>query len=360
MQPVTFFNGKIANGNLVFVEITNSGTICLVDTDPTVNNNLYFEVKNCTTNIIDNNLFVYLNTQSTQYIEVSKQNEMYSQLILEINKQTKPSLYDKLVGKKLGLLLGFLVALVVGCYFLFVNVLPNMAASLISIDQEKTLGDKMFASFIDSEKIDSSSTIQIQKFANSLNLSSKYKFTVTVLKNKEINAFAMPGGNIVVYSGIINSMKSYDELVALLGHESTHITQRHTLKHLLSGIGANIGLLIFTGNSNGLTTGVLSNANQLRSLHFSRGLETEADNKGMQKMIDNNIDPVGMKKLMKTLQGENKDKEPLMLKFISTHPLTKERIKNANYFIEKHKNNIYTVNQSLDSIFQNIKDKYSY
>jgi len=76
---------------------------------------------------------------------------------------------------------------------------------------------------------------------------------------------------------------------------------------------------------------IINNANNLRELSYSRELEMEADNDGMKLMVKNNINPLGMKWLMEDLRKLD-DEMPSSISFLSTHPLTDERIKNATDF----------------------------
>ena len=87
----------------------------------------------------------------------------------------------------------------------------------------------MYQSMMQGETIDKERTKLLQEFARSMQLSNNYPIKLTVVKNKEVNAYAIPGGNIVVYSGILKAMRSPDELAALLGHETAHINERHSL-----------------------------------------------------------------------------------------------------------------------------------
>ena len=78
----------------------------------------------------------------------------------------------------------------------------------------------------------------------------------------------------------------------------------------------------------------MSNAEALNGLHYSRSLESEADRKAMDILLANGVKLEGMRQLMQTLQKEGD--VPGSLSFLSSHPLTKERIKEAGRYIGQH------------------------
>ncbi len=94
----------------------------------------------------------------------------------------------------------------------------------------------------------------------------------------------------------------------------------------------------------------------LRELNYSRTLEKEADDKGMELMVQNHLSPAGMKALMITLQ-EKASEEGEGFAFLSTHPLTKKRIRNADKFIKKHKSDVYQSRPGLTSLWQQMQER---
>jgi predicted Zn-dependent protease len=111
-------------------------------------------------------------------------------------------------------------------------------------------------------------------------------------------------------------------------------------------------LSAFFGDVSGLSSGILSQVNRFKSLDYSRELETEADNNGLQIMLKNKVDPKGMLVLLKLLKEVNLE-EPGLMKYLSTHPDTDSRINNisANPFAKK----TFDPNKQLKVIFENIK-----
>lgn len=244
------------------------------------------------------------------------------------------------VGKKIRrnwkwpvLLMG-IAAFLVAAYFGLISLLTSVGLHLVSIEKEKELGDMIFHSMSDGLKIDSFSSKSLRRFASHLELSTDYPLKFTVVDDKTINAFAIPGGHIVVYKGILDEMKDPEELVALLGHEASHINERHSLRSILRQLSGSVLLTMVFGDLGSIGASIAGQADQLRTLSYSRSLEEEADQKGMEIMMANKIDPQGMVGLMERLQKA--DSGTALPGFLSTHPLTSERKKTAIQFIKKH------------------------
>ncbi len=154
---------------------------------------------------------------------------------------------------------------------------------------------------------------------------SPYKFRVFVLNSPMINAFAAPGGTIIVMRGLLEQTKNPEELAGVLAHEMQHIIRRHTTRLLIQQ--ASIGLLLgaMTGNTDKATSYGLETARAFGLMRYSRGIEEEADIEGMQMLLDAGIDPEGMVTFFGTLK-EKGAKLPSFLKYLSTHPSADDRI----------------------------------
>ncbi len=161
-----------------------------------------------------------------------------------------------------------------------------------------------------------------------------------VIKGKEINAFAAPGGHIYVTTALIN-LASDQELASVLAHEVGHVVARHSLKsleqaNLLSGIADLIGSV--TGVA-GETAGQLGSiATQivgggLLSVH-TREEEREADFLGVHTMVRAGYDPEGMITMFQKIQRVGDSNSDLLGAIFADHPDVSERIENTRYEIE--------------------------
>ena len=152
------------------------------------------------------------------------------------------------------------------------------------------------------------------------------------------NAFALPGGKTYVTAGLMQLMDNERQLAAVLGHEITHVTARHTVEHLQNQIGAAV-LVELAGYAAGedkaqtaqAATEIVTN---MVNLSYSRRDEYEADRGGIQYLAAAGYNPWGMVELLEKLMSLH-EKEPGRLgEMFQTHPLTSKRIEEAREFIE--------------------------
>jgi predicted Zn-dependent protease len=217
------------------------------------------------------------------------------------------------------------LGLLVLAYIYLLPWIAGKATGLVSEELEIQLGNSLSEVYLKEGAINDSATYYSNELVKQLDLHTKYPIHIYVIESKEINAFAVPGGNIFVYSGLLNKINSYHAYVALLGHEATHVIKRHSLKSMLSSAASGVLIAYFFGDINGFTGWAVSKADAFKQLNYSRALETEADQNGLQLMIKNKINPRGMLDLLKVLQKESEDMPDLM-KYLSTHPATEDRI----------------------------------
>jgi predicted Zn-dependent protease len=255
-----------------------------------------------------------------------------------------------------GKVLVLTVAVIAGVLLLnvlFSSIVASIGLRLITPEYEQQLGDQMFNATVPQTLVDERRTATIQTFADKLKLSENYKIKVTVLRVREVNAFAIPGGNIVIHTGLLDKMESYDELVALLGHEASHINERHTTRSILKEVSTKLFLIFFMDVSQ--VGGILLlNADKLRGLSYSRSLETEADEKGLEIMQRNRVDVNGMVKMFERLKEADTTGT---MEFLNTHPVTDKRIRYTKKNIEKLKQTNVAVDPVLQELWVNLQKK---
>jgi len=168
-----------------------------------------------------------------------------------------------------------------------------------------------------------------------------------VLDTPVINAFAVPGGYIYVTRGILAMMNTEAELAVVLGHELGHVNARHSVTKLSQLMLVQLGLAVGSALSETVAkiAGVASIGIQLLFLKFSRDDEREADRLGVQYSRSGGYHPGEMIDFFATLQklGDLSGGHSLP-GFLSTHPLTSERIQNTAAMITEEDKNL-TVNQ---------------
>ena len=143
-----------------------------------------------------------------------------------------------------------------------------------------------------------------------------------VVDSEIVNAFAIPGGFIVVYSGILDIMEDERELAALLAHEASHINERHSLRMMSRNLSTYLLLSILTGDVGGFSSVIVDNSNMFSTLSFSRGLEQEADLEGLDLMVKSDIDPQGMVELFKKFASHEEEVKAELTEQLSSDSLS--------------------------------------
>ena len=150
-----------------------------------------------------------------------------------------------------------------------------------------------------------------------------YRFRYVLKRDRSINAFAAPGGFVVVHTALVSKTGSSEELAGVLAHEMQHILKRHTTAALFRDLSIQVLIAAWTGDLGGLEV-ALETAGTLGKLRFSRQAETEADLEGLKMLQAAGIAPGGMVAFFKSLE---KMDLPEGLTYLSTHPRGEDRIK---------------------------------
>ncbi len=258
------------------------------------------------------------------------------------------------------ILLGIILSLLAVAVFLFKVVIPGIAeytATKVPKSMEKSIGDAAYESSAESYVEDTIKGALLQEFFTEMNLDREYDYTITVLNSETVNAYALPGGRIAVYSGIIDEIEKPEALAALLAHESSHVELQHSLKSIFRSLSGYFAVSLVLGDIGGVTAVVFQNINQFQGLEYSRSMEKEADVRALEVMQKSGIDPQGIIQLFNTISSddENTDTNDLS-EFVSTHPLTKHRVEYIQEYLDKDTKK-YSDNQKLDSLFLLIKAK---
>ncbi|MES2239565.1 MAG: M48 family metallopeptidase [Bacteroidota bacterium] len=262
--------------------------------------------------------------------------------------------YQKLID--LGSVAHFVIAIgimaVIGlCYVFVIPWVAEKSVVLIPEEYDTKLGNSAWIGNQNFITIDSAKTKILNDFAKQLNLQNSKQLKFTVVQSNEINAFALPDGNIVVYTGILKEMKNYDELVGLLGHEVSHVNNRHSMKMLCRSLSGYLFVSVILGDANGIMATIGDNVNSLQSLSFSREFEHQADLDGFKILVANKVNPQGMSNLFKRLQQQQFIAIP---EFLSSHPVTENRIDFIDDMIKTQKFE-KQINPQLEKLFVKLK-----
>jgi predicted Zn-dependent protease len=147
-----------------------------------------------------------------------------------------------------------------------------------------------------------------------------YPFTFTLIDADVQNAFAVPGGYVYIYTGIIKSMKDESELVGVLGHEIAHVTRHHYRDALAKEAGLSILIQTLAGDNAGQLTQVVAQTfGSLASLSVSRSNETDADEAGTKYLAATGRNPLGIAKYFERVKNPGPQ-------WLSTHPAPNNRV----------------------------------
>ena len=172
------------------------------------------------------------------------------------------------------------------------------------------------------------------------NSDAKVPFTIKVIDAEDINAFALPGGFFFVNTGVIAQADNEAELAGVMAHEIAHVAARHGMKQQTKGDlirYASIPAMILSGGWTGyLIYQGAQLAIPLGFLTFSRAVEAQADDLGLQYMYKTGYDPNAFVDFFEKVQSQEKRKPGSMAKVFASHPPTTERIKAAQKNIQEH------------------------
>jgi Zn-dependent protease with chaperone function len=217
-------------------------------------------------------------------------------------------------------LVGIFVLLPLLALLLFLWQADRIAGAIaarLPVTTEQQLGRKLFESMSGRLKLqrDGPAVELVGGIGRRLAAGSRFTYEFHVAEDKSINAFALPGGVIVVHTGLIEAVRRPEELAGVLAHEVQHVEQRHSLEALVRSLGLRGLWVAVTGD---VGAGIAGDAAlKLASLRFSRNAEHEADARGFDLLLRHDIDPAGMADFFGTMQAAAGSSPP---EWLSTHP----------------------------------------
>ncbi len=221
--------------------------------------------------------------------------------------------------------------------------IPRLAdplARVVPMQWEQMLGQQITESFVQDAPIcdDAAGQAALQVLVDRLAASAftPFPFTIQVRSTPMVNAFALPGGRIVVFHGLVQAAQSPEEVAGVLAHEMAHQIQRHPIRGLIRSMGLRMVSGVMLG---GFSVAAASGAHLgevLFGLSYSREDEAEADRIGAAMLNRADIRGDGLIDFFTRYQGRTATKdsqqkaidsaEEQLLSFLSTHPTGEERI----------------------------------
>lgn len=152
-----------------------------------------------------------------------------------------------------------------------------------------------------------------------------YTIRVTVVDDQTVNAFAVPGGQVVLLRGLLERTRTPEELAGVIAHEIQHVLQRHATRLLLQHASTGLLLVAVSGDITGVMAYGIESARVLGTLRYSRHLESEADVEGLRMLLAAEVDPGGMIAFFDALRtGERR--LPTASRYLASHPLAADRV----------------------------------
>ena len=168
----------------------------------------------------------------------------------------------------------------------------------------------------------------VQEMVSRLEPHSELKgltFEVRVMDSPEVNAFCLPGGKMVVYTGLLKKAKTAEQVAGVLSHEMAHAIKRHGLQRITESLGIVVAIELMIGDVGGLVAIGVELGKSAALTSYSRELETEADIVGVQLLHAAAIDPLELAGFFELLKDEGNDL-PAAMRWLSTHPEHEARI----------------------------------
>lgn len=223
------------------------------------------------------------------------------------------------------------VALAAALYLWGIPGFAGFAADRVPVSWEAALGDVVLGHLAPPDKrcVDPERQRIIDELTATLAQGTPgqpYTFRVTVVNHPLVNAFAAPGGVIVVFRGLLDRTDSAEELAGVLAHEVQHVLHRHATRALFRQASTGILMAALVGDVSGLVAFGVEGARMLGDMRHSRHSEEEADRDGLRLLQAAGIDPAGMLAFyesMKKLEGGNL---PGFVRYLSTHPAAADRL----------------------------------
>lgn len=248
--------------------------------------------------------------------------------------------------------------------------LSGRLARHVPVEWEQQLGDQVFkqykvdSHFMDQKQADALLQPLVQPLLDA-NPDKRFEYRIHINRDEEVNAFALPGGYVVINTGLIIRAETPEELLGVVAHEIAHVTEQHGVRNIIGTAGIYLTVNALLGDMTGLLALIADAAPFLINQSYSRGFETEADEKGVALLERANINPGGLtsffeklreeeEKRLKEMAGDdNQDLAKATLSIVSTHPATEDRIAHLEKITQPKPGQRY---RDLDEPFLHLQD----
>jgi predicted Zn-dependent protease len=232
--------------------------------------------------------------------------------------------------------LAITAALLIGAYLYGLPVLAERVASHVPIETERVLGDQTLT-WLDTRQwfLPTTLAADVQNrirdgfamLVAGLPVERNCRLEFRAAHILGANAFALPGGTIVITDAMVEATISQEEVLAILAHEVGHVELRHTLRMLLQGSAVGVAAAAITGDAASLSGAMTGLPYLMVETSYSRQFETQADDFAFRLLKQRAISPAAFADIMERLRAKDDTERPFA--FLATHPLTAERVRRA-------------------------------
>ncbi len=220
---------------------------------------------------------------------------------------------------------GVLVIVLLGYWVL--GFVVDIAVNYLSPEQEAQLHSKINIDWEFGEESMPKEQAQLQSLVDAFKpcLSLPYPITVSLVKSDVVNAMAVPGGKMVVFSGLLEAVSSTNGLMFVLAHELGHFQNRDHLRLLGRGVVLSILAMLAFGGDSGFSD-ILASTINLRTAKYSQSRESQADRTALQALQCHFGHVGGATELFESLKSQEEEFDWDMLHYFDSHPELQQRI----------------------------------
>ncbi|MDH5427407.1 MAG: M48 family metallopeptidase [Nitrospirota bacterium] len=227
------------------------------------------------------------------------------------------------------LMAGVLSFVLIGYWVL--GLVVDVAVDYLSPEQEAQLHHTLDIDWDMGEEVKPDEQAKLQKLVDSLKpcLALPYPITVSLVKSDIVNAMAVPGGKMVVFSGLLDAVSSTNGLIFVLAHELGHFKNRDHLRLMGRGIVLTILAMLTLGGDSGFSD-ILASTINIRTAKYSQTRESQADRTALQALQCHFGHVGGATELFESLQSRGKGIDLGLTHYFDSHPELQQRIDDLN------------------------------
>ena len=232
------------------------------------------------------------------------------------------------------LITGVLAFVFIGYWAL--GLVVDVAVDHLSSEQEGQLFSEFDIDWGFGEESMPEEQAKLQNLVNAFKpcLSLPYPITVSLVKSEMVNAMAVPGGKMVVFSGLLDALSSTNGLMFILAHELGHFKNRDHLRLMGRGIVLSILAMLAFGGDSGISD-ILASTINLRTAKYSQTRESQADKTALEALQCHFGHVGGATELFETLKAQEKGIDLELLHYFDTHPELQQRIDDLHRLSEE-------------------------